>query len=96
MTSIIDHRCRRVRVMQVLFAGVAAIAMLELFDATAPLGTGETTVASGSVRLVDQVTDMPAPPGLPLPPGTALPPGSVLLPACRGGDGDLSRRRRRQ
>ncbi len=66
--------------IRVIFAGVAAIAMLELFDATAPLGTGEATVASGSVRLEDQVTDLPAPPGLPLPPGTALPPGTVLLP----------------
>jgi hypothetical protein len=78
MTSIIDHRRRRV--MQVIFAGVAAIAMLELFDATAPLGTGETTAASGSVRLADQVTDMPAPPGLPLPPGTALLPGGMPVP----------------
>ncbi|MGO9157383.1 hypothetical protein [Mycobacterium sp.] len=70
----------------VLFAGAAAIAMLALFDATAPLGTGETTVASGSVRLVDQATDMPAPPpspGLPLPPlppGVGWPPGTVVLP----------------
>jgi hypothetical protein len=54
--------------------------MLALFDATTPLGTGETTVASGSVRLVDQATDTPAPPGLPLPPGVGLPPGTVLLP----------------
>jgi hypothetical protein len=58
----------------------AAIAMAALCDA-APLGKGETTVASGSVRLVDQATDFPAPtPGLPLPPGAALPPGTVLLP----------------
>jgi hypothetical protein len=71
-----DGRCQRRRVMQAVFAWAAAIAMLALLD-------GETTVASGSVRLVDQATDMPAPPpspGLPLPPGTALPPGTVLLP----------------
>jgi len=37
--------------MQVIFSGAAAVATLALFDATAPLGTGETTVASGSVRL---------------------------------------------
>jgi len=92
MTTPVDHqwheansadgRCQRRGVGQVIFAGAAAIAMLALFDATAPLGTGET-VASGSVRLLDQTTDMPAPPpspGLPLPPGTALPPGTVLLP----------------
>jgi hypothetical protein len=67
--------------MPLLFAGPAAIAVLALFDA-APLGMGEPAVASGSVRLVDQATDMPATPspGLPLPPGTALPPGSVVLP----------------
>ena len=33
--------------------------------APAPLGIGETTVASGSVRLVDQPTDLPAPPNVP-------------------------------
>jgi hypothetical protein len=54
-------RCQRRRVPQVIFAGAAAIAMLALVDA-ALLGTGETTVASGSVRLVDQATDLPAPP----------------------------------
>ena len=78
-----DGRCRRRRVKQLIFAGAAAIAMLALFDATAPVGTGETTVASGSVRLVDQATDVPAPPpspGLPLPPGVGLPAGTVLLP----------------
>jgi hypothetical protein len=77
-----DGRCRRRRVAHVVFAGSAAIAMLALFDA-ASLGTGEPTVASGSVRLVDQATDLPAPPpspGLPLPPGTVLPPGAVVLP----------------
>ncbi len=63
--------------MQVIFVGTAAaIAMVALFDA-APLGQGETTVASGSVRLVDQATDLPAPPPSP---GAALPPGTVLLP----------------
>ena len=82
-TNSADGRCQRRRVTHVIFAGAAAIAMLALFDATAPLGTGETTVASGSVRLVDQATDVPPPPpspGLPLPPGGALPPGTVVLP----------------
>jgi hypothetical protein len=80
-TNSAAGRCQRRRVKPVIFAGAAAIAMLALFDAAA-LGKGETTVASGSVRLVDEATDMPAPPapGVPLPPGTALPPGTVLLP----------------
>ncbi|MGA7054159.1 MAG: hypothetical protein WBZ37_23385 [Mycobacterium sp.] len=60
------------------FAGVAAIAVLALFDATAPLGASETTVASGSVRLVNQPADVPPSPGLP--PGVGLPPGTVVLP----------------
>ena len=61
--------------MQVVFAGAAAIAMLALFDAAQP-GTGDTTVASGSVRLADHTTDLPAPP--PWPPGVVLPPGDPL------------------
>jgi hypothetical protein len=76
--------------MHVMFAGAAAaIATLALFDAAQP-GTGQTTVASGSVRLVDQ--DVPAPPppappppappspGFVLPPGTVLPPGVTVVP----------------
>jgi hypothetical protein len=74
----------RRRLMQVMFSGAAAIAVLALFEA-AQLGTGQTTVASGSVRLVDQ--DLPAPPppappspGFVLPPETVLPPGVTVLP----------------
>ena len=63
--------------------------------ATAPPGRGETTVASGSVRLADQGSDevcrfntvwvpcpapSPAPLGSLLPPGTVWPPGAVELP----------------
>ena len=63
--------------------------------ATAPRGTGETTVASESVRLADQATDevcrfntvmvacpppSPAPLGSMLPPGAVWPPGAVELP----------------
>jgi hypothetical protein len=69
MTTTVDHqwheikpadaRRRQIRVMQAIFAGAAVIATLALFDA-APLGTGETAVASGSLRLVDQATDLPA------------------------------------
>jgi hypothetical protein len=70
--------------MQVMFAGAAAIATLALFDA-AQLGTSQTTVPSGLVRLVDRVIDVRAPPpppspGFVLPPGTVLPPGVTVLP----------------
>ena len=90
MTTPIEHqwreinsaggRCQRRRVAQVIFAGAAAIAMLALVDAV-PHGTGETTVALGSVRLVDQATDLPAPPapGGP-PPGVVLAPGMTWPP----------------
>ena len=62
-----------------IFAGAAAIAMFTLFEA-APLGGTGTAVASAPVRLIDQTTDAPPPPGFALPPGTVLPPGVVLLP----------------
>jgi hypothetical protein len=67
--------------MPVMFAGASAIAMLALFDAGA-LSPGQTTVATRSVRLVDQATDLPAPPppGIVLPPGTVSPPGTTVLP----------------
>jgi hypothetical protein len=78
-----------------IFAGAAAIATLALFDA-ALLGTGETTVASGPVRLVDQATDLPAPspPNVPdevcrfntvrvaCPPPAPAPQGMVLPPGA--------------
>ena len=91
MTTSIDQRheansaggrWQRRRATHVIFAGAAAIAVLAVFDATVPLAIDETTVASGSVRLVDQATDVGPPPlpGLPLPPGVALPPGTVVLP----------------
>jgi hypothetical protein len=93
MTTPIDHqrhennsadgRRQRRRAKLVIFAGAAAIATLALFDA-ASLGTRDTTVPSGSVRLVDQATDVPPapppPPGFELPPGTVLPPGTQVLP----------------
>ncbi|HWT49540.1 MAG TPA: hypothetical protein VN255_13505, partial [Mycobacterium sp.] len=66
---------------QVIFAASAAIAMLALFDA-ALFGAGETTVSSGSVRLVDQATDLPAPPPAPAPQGMVLPPGAVWPPGA--------------
>jgi hypothetical protein len=85
MTTALDHqwheinsakgRSQRRLVAQVIFAGAAAIAMLALFGA-ASQGTGDNTVPSGSVRLVDQATDVPAPP----PPPEGPPPGVLLAP----------------
>jgi hypothetical protein len=54
-----DQRRRQLRVMQVILAGAAAIAMLALFDAARP-DTAQTVLASGSVRLVDMAADVPA------------------------------------
>lgn len=79
MATSLDDRSRRLA--QVIFAGAAAIAMLALFDA-APHGAGDNAVASGSVRLVDQTTDVPPPggppPGVLLAPGMTWPPGTPL------------------
>jgi hypothetical protein len=54
-----DVRRRQIRLMQLIFAGAATVAALALFSAgpTDP----QTDVASGSVRLADQSTDLPAP-----------------------------------
>jgi hypothetical protein len=53
--------------MQVIFAGAAAVAMFALFDAARPDVT-QSVLTTGSVRLVDQATDLPpypqTPPGL--------------------------------
>ena len=46
--------------MQVIFAGAAAVAMFVLFDAARPDAT-DALVGSGSVRLTDMATDLPAP-----------------------------------
>jgi hypothetical protein len=50
----------QLRILQVVFAGAAAIAMLALFDAARPDTTG-TMLGSGSVRLTDMAVDLPAP-----------------------------------
>ncbi len=77
MTTTTYHHCREInaaaarrrqlRVMQLIFAGAAAIAMVALFDAGRPDAT-ESVLASGSVRLVDQATDLPTPASSPLGP----------------------------
>lgn len=46
--------------MQLFFAGAAAIAILALFDAARP-DTTETMLASGSVRLTDMAVGLPTP-----------------------------------
>ena len=64
---------------QAIFAGAAALAILALCTA-APLRTGETSVAWGSVRVVDQATDLPPPPGVAVPPGVMVAPGGLPMP----------------
>jgi hypothetical protein len=59
-THAAGTRRRQLRVMQLMFAGAAAIAMLALFDAARP-DTTETMLGSGSVRLADMAVDLPAP-----------------------------------
>ena len=76
MTTPLDQSQRR-RVTHLIVAGAAAIAMLALCDAIAQQGAGDNTVASGSVRLVDQDTPAP-PPGWP--PTGGPPPGILLAP----------------
>jgi hypothetical protein len=68
-----DVRRRQIRVMQVSFAGAAAVATFALFSAGT--SNAETAVALGSVRLTDQVTNMPAAPVCPQLPQAA--PGST-------------------
>jgi hypothetical protein len=50
---------RQLRVMQVIFAGVAAIAMFTLIDAARP-ETTQTVLGSGSIRLTDIAIPAPA------------------------------------
>ena len=52
-TKTTGARRRQLRMMQIIFAGAAAIAMLALFDAARP-DTTQSVLASGSVGLVDQ------------------------------------------
>ncbi|HET7074263.1 MAG TPA: hypothetical protein VFI55_09330 [Mycobacterium sp.] len=59
-THAAGTRRRQLRVMQLIFAGAAAIAMFALFDAARP-DTTETMLGSGSVRLADMAGDLPAP-----------------------------------
>jgi hypothetical protein len=66
--NTVGARRRQLRVMQLLFAGTAALAMLALFDAARPDTTGPV-LNSASVHLVDLAVPAPAsgPSGLQLP-----------------------------
>ncbi|HUE32419.1 MAG TPA: hypothetical protein VMQ38_05885 [Mycobacterium sp.] len=59
-TRAAGARRRELRMMQVILAGAAAIAMLALFDAARP-DTTETMLGSGSIRLTDMAVDLPVP-----------------------------------
>jgi hypothetical protein len=95
MTTPLDHQRheissangRSLRMAQVICAGAAAIAMLALFGAAQT--TSDNRAASGSVRLVDQATDLPAPPPPPVgpPPGVVLAPGVTWPPTLPPGTG---------
>jgi hypothetical protein len=61
-TNPAGARRRQLRMLQLIFAGVAALAMLALFDAARP-DTTQTVLGSGSVRLTDVA--LPAPAGGP-------------------------------
>ena len=80
-TPATGARCRQLRMMQLFFAGAAAIAMLALLDAARP-DTTETMLASGSVRLADMAVDLPAPASGPV--GLQLP---QAPPKVSGGGG---------
>jgi hypothetical protein len=82
-----NQRCRQLRLMQLIFAGAAAIAMLALFDA-ARLDTTQSVFASGSVRLVDQATDLPLPANGPFGPQLPQTPPSVIGNGGFAADGD--------
>jgi hypothetical protein len=72
MTTTIEHQShevsaggeqrRQLRVLQVILAGAAAIALLALFDAGRP-STAQTALASGSVQLADLPARASAPVG---------------------------------
>ena len=74
-------RRRQLRLIQLLFAGAAALAMLALFDAARP-DTTQTVLGSGSVRLTDMA--LPAPASGPF--GPQLP----QTPPYLGGGGGLA------
>jgi hypothetical protein len=59
-TPAAGARRRQLRMMQLFFAGAAALAMLALLNAARP-DTTETMLGSGSVRLTDMAVDLPAP-----------------------------------
>jgi hypothetical protein len=87
MTTAADHKCheinatnqisRQLRLIQLIFAGAAAVAMFALFDAARP-DTTQSVLGSGSVHLVDQSTDLPVPANGPFGPQFPQTPPSVI------------------
>ena len=59
-TTTTGARHRQLRMMQLIFAGAAALAMLALLNAAAPDAT-QSVLASGSVHLIDQAFPQTAP-----------------------------------
>lgn len=82
-----DAHRRQFRFMQPIFAGAAAIAMFALLDAARP-DTTESVPASGSLRLVDQATDLPAPTSGPVGPQYPQTPPSLVGNGGFAADGD--------
>ncbi|WP_297728245.1 hypothetical protein [Mycobacterium sp.] len=59
MTTTAPDRRRRLRAMQLIFAGAATLAMIALFDAARPDAT-PTALGAGSVRATDVALAAPA------------------------------------
>jgi hypothetical protein len=59
MTTTAPDQRRRLRMMQLIFAGAATLAMIALFDAARPDAT-HTVPGTGSVRLTDVALPLPA------------------------------------
>src|ERR1700677_1387550 len=78
-------RRRQLRLIQLIFAGAAAVAMLALFDAARPDTTG-SVLNSESVRLADMA--VPAPASGPFGPQLPQPPPSLAGGGFAADDSD--------
>jgi hypothetical protein len=78
-------RRRQLRIMQLFFAGAAAIAMSALVDAALPDAAG---IAPGSVRLLDVASGIPAPAGGPFAPQYPQTPPNLVGNGGFAADGD--------
>jgi len=77
--SSADARRRQIRLTQLILAGAATFATLALFSAGP--SDPQAAVASGSVRLADQITDLQAP--------TPASPGPLAAPLGSGASGGI-------